>query len=91
MWAPVVNTSSLVASEGRHRRTHAGIVAEDVHEWFLNAAGTECLTIDVYKDSAALLAHMGIHPTRAPHYGARRGQLEPAHSDWRTHSPEHSG
>ncbi|MET0658312.1 MAG: antibiotic biosynthesis monooxygenase [Steroidobacteraceae bacterium] len=28
------------------------------YEWFLNAAGTECLTIDVYKDTAALLAHM---------------------------------
>ena len=28
------------------------------YEWFLNAAGTECLTIDVYRNPAALMKHM---------------------------------
>jgi quinol monooxygenase YgiN len=28
------------------------------YEWFLNAAGTECLVLDIYRDAAALAAHM---------------------------------
>jgi len=28
------------------------------YEWFMNAAGTECLTIDVYRNAAALVKHM---------------------------------
>jgi quinol monooxygenase YgiN len=28
------------------------------YEWFLNESGTECLTIDAYRDAAALKAHM---------------------------------
>jgi quinol monooxygenase YgiN len=28
------------------------------YEWFLNDAGTECLTLDIYDDAAALTAHM---------------------------------
>lgn len=28
------------------------------YEWFVNAEGTECLTLDIYEDAAALGAHM---------------------------------
>ena len=28
------------------------------YEWFLNSTGTECLTVDIYRDERALAAHM---------------------------------
>lgn len=41
----------LAAVEAREPGTLA-------YEWFLNATGTECLTLDVYRDAEALAAHM---------------------------------
>jgi quinol monooxygenase YgiN len=48
----VLAREAFALVEANEPGTHA-------YEWFLNPAGTECLTLDVYRDVAALKAHMG--------------------------------